>query len=302
MIVDIFSAALAFFCEKIDKFLGILTTDITTYQGGAIWKAVSTVYDAMLAIGLTIAGVLIWIQLLSSMNKYAEFRKSTVWIQFIVEIVAANAILYYGKYILLQCIVIGQGIAKRMMNVTGMVSADGTSIFHIVVPEQLGNAIDNMSLLKEIGVFIVVIIASIWIVISTCGVLLSVYGRLFNLYLLIAISPLPIAAAMSKPTRFVTYNFFKSFLAVTLEALVMVLTLYLFQAFFSSGFNLKIAREDVLLTDSYFVTHMADEIGLQTASASKAVFGYIAEISFLFLMLFGMLKGTDKLVNRIFGI
>ena len=32
------------------------------------------------------------------------------------------------------------------------------------------------------------------------------------------------------------------------------------------------------------------------------VFSYIAEMAFLFLMLFGMLKGTDKLVHRIFGI
>ena len=32
------------------------------------------------------------------------------------------------------------------------------------------------------------------------------------------------------------------------------------------------------------------------------VFSYIAELEFLFLMLFGMLKCTDNLVHRIFGI
>jgi len=37
-------------------------------------------------------------------------------------------------------------------------------------------------------------------------------------------------------------------------------------------------------------------------SDDSRVFGYMAEMSFLFLMLFGMLKGTDKLVNRVFGI
>ena len=40
---------------------------------------------------------------------------------------------------------------------------------------------------------------------------------------------------------------------------------------------------------------MQDDLG-------GSVFSYIAEMAFLFLMLFGMLKGTDKLVHRIFGI
>jgi hypothetical protein len=52
-------------------------------------------------------------------------------------------------------------------------------------------------------------------------------GRLFNLYLMIAISPLPIATAIGKPTRFVFYNFVKSFLSVVLEALIVVLVLYI---------------------------------------------------------------------------
>ena len=32
------------------------------------------------------------------------------------------------------------------------------------------------------------------------------------------------------------------------------------------------------------------------------VFSYIAEMAFLFMMLFGMLKGTEKLVHKIFGV
>ena len=271
MIADIFAAALEFFCDKIDMFLGILTTDITTFQDGAIWQAVSALYDAMVAMGITIAGMLIWIGLLQSTSRYAELKRGTVWLQFLIEVILANAILYYGKYLLLECI------------------DDGTSIFHITIPEQLNDAIGRMRITRQIGVFIIVIIASVWIVISTCGVLLSVYGRLFNMYLLIAISPLPVSTVISKSTRFVFYNFLKTFLAVVLEALVMVLVLYLFQAFFTSGFNVGWSRS----MGSGSTGAISDD---------SRVFGYMAEMSFLFLMLFGMLKGTDKLVNRVFGI
>ena len=262
------------------------------------------VYTALLAIGLTLAGIFIWFGLLQSMDRYAELRRPSVWIRFLVEIILINAIMYYGKDLLLTMVKVGQGVARKMMEVCGMITADGTSIFHITIPEGLNTAIDSMSLTKEIGLFIVVIFASLWIVVSTCGVLLTVYGRLFNLYLLIAISPLPVASAIGKPTRFVSYNFLKTFLSVVMEALVMVLVLYLFEAFFTSGFNVELEPYVIESGNWFHSTTTAPVIDGQvvTTTASEVVFKYMAEISFLFLMLFGMLKGTDKLVNRIFGI
>lgn len=304
MILDIFSAAIQFFCEKMDKLLILLTTDITTYQGGAIWSAVETVYMALMSVGLTVAGILIWFGLLQSMDRYVELKKPSVWVRFLAEIILINAILYYGKNILLTLIHVGQGIARKMMEVCGMIAADGTSIFHITMPDGLDTAINSMSLTKEVGLFIAVIFASLWIVISTCGVLLSVYGRLFNLYLLVAISPLPISAAIGKPTRFVSYNFLKTFLSVVLEALVMILVLYLFKAFFTSGFDVGLDTY-VVETGNWIHSETITPIingEPVTTTAAEVVFKYMAEVSFLFLMLFGMLKGTDKLVNRIFGI
>ena len=93
------------------------------------------------------------------------------------------------------------------MNVTGMLTTNGNSIFSVTVPDNLSIAVDSMSLGEGILLFVVVLIGAIFIVVSTIGVLLTVYGRLFNLYLMIAISPLPIATAIGKPTRFVFYNF-----------------------------------------------------------------------------------------------
>ena len=60
MAMTMLQAALTFFADKMRNLLSILTTDITTYNGGVIWNAISSVYDAILAMGVTIAGVLIW--------------------------------------------------------------------------------------------------------------------------------------------------------------------------------------------------------------------------------------------------
>ena len=53
MAMNMLEAALTFFAEKMRILLTILTTDITTYNGGVVWNAISTVYDAILAMGVT---------------------------------------------------------------------------------------------------------------------------------------------------------------------------------------------------------------------------------------------------------
>jgi len=325
MAMSMLEAALTFFAEKMRVLLTILTTDITTYNGGVIWNAISTVYDAILAMGVTIAGVLIWFGLLSSTSRYAELKKASVWVQFLIEIVLTNAVLYYGKFLLLECVKIGQGMTEKLMNVTGMLTTNGNSIFSVTVPENLKVAVDSLSLGKGILLFVVVLIGAIFIVISTIAVLLTVYGRLFNLYLMIAISPLPLATAIGKPTRFVFYNFVKSFLSVVLEALVIVLVLYIFTQFVGTNTGLDSALENYVDPDMYLLDHgimptvdisrimgslMLTEEEIEVYqhllemrdNLGSLVFSYIAEMGFLFMMLFGMLKGTERLVHKIFGI
>lgn len=374
MSMSILQAALSFFAEKMAKFLSILTVDITTYKGGVIWSVIGTIYDAILAMGVTIAGVLIWFGLFSSTSRYAELKKATVWGQFLVEIVITNAVLYYGKFLLLNVVNIGQGMARKLLSVTGMLVTtpelpylDYTiPSFEVMdlgvtksVPSGLANAVDDLSMSKGILLFIVVLIGAVFIVVSTLGVLLTVYGRMFNLYLMIAISPLPIATAIGKPTRFVFFNFIKSFLSVVLEALVIVLVLFIFTKFagtepdinayaeyvapseYAAAINpalllyfdegkldsdkmekvedmLEEARKDN--PDGYVSPLTKPNVRILIPGSAKElldtynryasmkdnlaanVFSYIAELAFLFLMLFGMLKGTDKLVHRIFGI
>ena len=93
MIIDIFSAAVQFFCEKMDKLLMLLTTDLTTFQNGAIWNAIEIVYTALLSVGLTIAGILIWFGLLQSTDRYVELKKPSVWLKFLAEIILINALM-----------------------------------------------------------------------------------------------------------------------------------------------------------------------------------------------------------------
>ena len=327
MSAEFLSAALAFFCEKMDTFIEMLTTDITTYNGGGIWTAICNVYSALLIIGVTLANMFIWIELIESTTKWIEIKKSSVLITFLIEIVVVNAIIYYSKDILLTVYSIIQGITRTVLTTTGMTTTYGDSLFSISVNQEFADAVNAMPISTAMVLTIVIVIVSIWICISTIGVVLIVYVRLFNIYLLSAISPLAFACAMSRRTRFVFVNFLKNFISVSIEAVVLVLTLYLFKMLFESGINIDlssvpqqsggipVALQDYLKQIILSAVPGGNVIGLGFLGGQAVdyffgggnenfaiLFWYLIEMSFLFAVMIGMVKGSERIVNKIFGL
>lgn len=324
MLAELLSAALTFFCDKMDIFLTMLTTDLTTYNGGGIWDAIVSVYTVLLTIGVTFANILVWAELIESTTRWLEIRKASVLIFFALQIVIVNVIIHYSKDILLTVYSIIQGVTTTVMESTGMVMEDGTTFFHITVPEEFTEAVDSLTITQSVGMVVMLIIVALWIVISTIGVLLIVYTRLFNLYLLIAISPLAFACAMSRRTRFIFTNYLKNFFSVSIEAVVLVLTMYIFKQLFEQGVNTELVYEEgselyntiigavggalgagsVLNPFGYALGSYAalsffgDDGHISTAS----VFAYLLDMSFLFAVMIGMIKGSEKIVNKVFGI
>lgn len=322
MAAEFLSAALAFFCEKMDTFLMMLTTDITTYNGGGIWNAICNIYSTLLIIGVTLANMFIWIELIESTTKWIEIKKSSVLITFLMEIVIVNVVIYYSKDILLTVYSIIQGITKSVLETTGMVTASGDSLFNISVNQEFADAVNAMPISTGMVLTVVIVIVSIWICISTIGVVLIVYVRIFNIYLLIAISPLAFACAMSRRTRFVFANFLKNFVSVSIEAVVLVLTLYLFKMLFESGINIDLSSLPqqsggtagaVLGVLTQLISSGTVGLGLLGGQAYEyffnggsenfaILFWYLIEMSFLFAVMIGMVKGSERIVNKIFGI
>ncbi|MBR1508994.1 MAG: type IV secretion system protein [Eubacterium sp.] len=307
-VVLLLKAALTFFSEKMNLFLKMLTTDLTTYNGGGMWQGVENIYQALLIVGLSLANIFVWVELIESTSRWAELRKSSVLITFVVEIVVVNALMYYGKDILITVYSIGQGITRGVMEKTGMINASGQSLFNIQVSDDFVEAVGRMNISAGIALLIVIIIVSAWICVSTIAVLLTVYVRIFNLYILIAVSPLAFACAMSKRTRFVFENFCRTFASVTVEAVVLVLVMYLFSQFFSSGINIDMTQGSTPSSDTlgWLLTLISPTLAIPAGGLNPAnvtsIFEYLITMAFLFAVMLGMVKGSENLVKRIFGL
>ena len=315
MLTEILSAALTFFCTKMNIFLTMLTTDLTTYNGGGVWNSLMNVHTILLTIAITIADMFIWVELIETTTRWIEIRKASVLIFFLIQIVGINAVIYHSKDILITVYSIVQGVTKSVMTSTGMMTTSGDILFNVTVPDELYDAVDTLTLVNAAAVFIVIIIISIWICVSTISVVMLVYVRLFNLYLLIVISPLAFACAMSRKTRFIFGNFLKTFMSVAIEAIVMVLVMYIFKNLLEQGINVDINSKSSnpgifqFITDTTLTAGglgkfvQAKNLFLKNNSADVlVVMTYLLEMSFLFAVMLGMVKGAERIVNKVFGI
>ncbi len=312
----ILKAALAFFSDMMGLFFSLITTDITTYNEGAVWNAVGTVFQTLLAVALVVANMFVWVELFESTTRWVEIKKSSVLITFAVQIVVVNAVIYYSKDILATVYGIVQGVVVKVMKDTGMITADGTATFFMQLPTDFEEGLDALGLGAYSLMLPIILIISAWIVVSTIVIMLTVFVRIFNLYLLLALSPLAFACAMSKRTRFVFTNFLRTFCSVALELLMLVVVIYLFSKFFGSEQMALMAPTvdspylKLLYTMSpiMFLGEASGQFSIVSILDGEeipnmlGIIEYLVVLAFLFSVLVGVIKGSDKLVQKIFGI
>ena len=108
---------------------------------------------------------------------------------------------------------------------------------------------------------------------------ITVYGRMFRIYLYTAISPIPLAAFAGEPTQPIGISFLKSYTSVCLEGVIIALCCVIYSAYAA-------ARPDV----------SAD------ASGAMQVLTYIGELAFNMLVLVGLIKGASQVTREMMGL
>ena len=111
------------------------------------------------------------------------------------------------------------------------------------------------------------------------GMIYTVYGRMFSLWMYAAIAPIPLSTFAGEPTSSVGKNFIRSYAGVCLQGVVIALSCIIFSAISSSP--------------------PAVDTG---ASVVTAVWTYVGELAFNLLVLVGAIKGCDRIVKEIMGL
>ena len=109
--------------------------------------------------------------------------------------------------------------------------------------------------------------------------ILTVYGRFFKLYMYTAIAPIPLSTFAGEPTQNIGKSFLKSYAAVCLEGVIIVIACIIFSAFIST--TPTINRDD-------------DEITME--------WGYLGQLIFNMLILVGTVRMSDRIVKEMMGL
>ena len=317
-ILSILQASMDFFSGKLQELFEILQADPMTYMDGAIWKNASKIYDLLLGSAYAILTICIYVEIVRASKDLVTAHRGESMLWFIFSISIYSAIMHGCKYILVWIIKIGQDLVGSVIGSSG--SAALTFAWNI--PGGIYNRMNGLKVMQQGFVFLIILIAAIVIAVSAFTILLIGYGRLFNLYLHIAVAPIAFAFIPSELTRQHFMSFIRSFVGICLQALAIIAACMIFSAF-SKGYEQKYldsiqeVADDADESDS---NGLAEGIGIATGAAVgevindvasgnllnddgsfSLVWNYLLEQIFLFLLLAGAIKGSDQMVSKLFG-
>ena len=205
----------------------------------------------------------------------AVVKKPEHALKVFIRFALAQGAVKYGMELMTAIFSIVQGIVSTIMEKSGMTGGNVTQL-----PEAIVEKVESVGMLESIPLWIVTLLGSLLITILSFIMILTVYGRMFKLYMYTAIAPVPVATFAGEPTQSIGKNFIRSYVGVCLEGAVIVLACIIFSAYAASP----------------------PAVGSVGMSAVTVVWEYIGELVFNLLILVGAVKASDRIVKEMMGL
>jgi hypothetical protein len=260
--------------EKLAEVWQLLTQSPENFKGGKIWDVILNINGAVQAIGLALLVLFFLAGMVRTSASLTEVKKPEHALKLFIRFAIAKAVVTYGLELMLALFTIIQGVISTIMKSSGIGGVNKT-----VLPQKMIDAIEDCGFFESIPLWAVTLIGSLFIIVLSFIIILTVYGRFFKLYMYTAIAPIPLSTFAGQPTEQIGKSFLKSYAAVCLEGAIIVLACIIFSMFASSP--------PVVDAD---------------AAPAAMVWKYIGELVFNMLVLVGAVKMSDRIVREMMGL
>ena len=213
--------------------------------------------------------------LVKTCGSFTDMKKPEHVVKAFIRFALAQGAVMSGMELLTAIFSVVQGIVTNIMSHSGMAGGTVTEL-----PSEIVDKIEAVGMLESIPLWIVTLLGSLLITVLSFVMILTVYGRMFKLYMYTAIAPIPLATFAGEPTQSVGKNFIRSYAGVCLEGAIIALACIIFSVFASSP----------------------PAIGDTSLSAVTIVWNYVGELVFNLLVLVGAVKASDRIVKEIMGL
>ena len=260
--------------DKLAEVWKLLTQSPEDFKGGAIWKVITDIHGALMAIGLALLVLFFVVGVVKTCGSFAEVKKPEHALKLFIRFAIAKGVVTYGLELMMALFEIVQGMVSTIMKASGIGSFD-----KITLPKEMVSAIEDCGFFESIPLWAVTLIGGLFIWVLSFVMILSVYGRFFKMYMYTALAPVPLSAFAGEPTQNIGKSFLKSYASVCLEGAIIVLACIIFSVFASSP-----------------------PVVDPNAAPASMVWSYIGELIFNMLILVGAVKMADRLVKEMMGI
>lgn len=298
-------ASIAFFDAWMSQLYDVLMLDPISYQNGTIWTTVSKIYDALMGPAVSILIIGFYIALIHDSGEFIKTRHfgSVGWTFILLYITAS--LLLGGKYILL---LIFWCFKEILQAVTGPNGTNFLDLSWVELPKQVKLATSGLGATKATLFFIVVLIFALVIMVCSFTIIMVVYGRLFNIYLHLAVAPLALACGAAGPLRGTFASYLRSFVGVCLQGVVIVIVCMVFSAFANNfDFNTVQTSDQQIVELKEDMTEEElkawwEQWGMDNkeleAKKAEVLWTYLSQMLFLYLIMAGMIKGADNFIHQ----
>lgn len=260
--------------SKLADIWNLVTQTPETFKGGAIWNVIKNIYGGMQAIGLALLVLFFVGGVMKTCGSLTEVKKPEHALKLFIRFAIAKIVVTYGMDLMMAIFKISQGIVSKIMTISKITSSTNSTL-----PTEMIKAIENCGFFESIPLWAVTLIGGLVVTVLSFIMIMTVYGRFFKLYLYTALAPVPLSTFAGEPTQSVGKSFLKSYAAVCLEGVIIVLSCIIFSLFASSP----------PVVDT-------------SAAAVTQVWKYIGELVFNMLVLVGTIKMSDRVVREMMGL
>ena len=201
-IVSNLNAALTTWNDKLGEIWELLTQSPQTFKDGQVWAVMVGIHGALQAIGYGLLVLFFAAGVVKTCGTFVEAKRPEQALKLFIRFALAKAAVTYGLDLMLAIFQIVQGMVSTVINQSGV-----SGMSAVTLPQDLIDAINQVGFWDSIPLWAVTLIGGLLITVLSFVMILTVYGRMFSLWMYAAIAPIPLSSFAGEPTSNVGKNF-----------------------------------------------------------------------------------------------
>lgn len=287
-------AVLQMFNNAMGTASGFLTKDLAEFAPH-VATVMETLNNSLQAFSYALLIILTLWNMVKTATSISELKRPELLLKFFLRFILTKYAIGMAWKLVTGIVSITGSLTAAVFQYSGMTNGN---IWEGITPPSfedggiwgfLGNAFGSImgvitNPLAKLPEMLLALVGFIVALVLSIMLILTVIGRFFKIYLFAALSPIPLATFGAEDTQPIGKQFLQSFAAISLEGLVIALSMIVFTAY---------AQSPIIELGSWGIF---DWVGSAAAEIS-----YMFTMIFNMLLLMGLIKGADQVVHQIFS-